>query len=59
LLATLLQLGLKFGFRQNIDKLPGMSCYALAVVELFVVWQLSVRGVLTHVLSPRTRTPGN
>ena len=45
LFATLLQLGIMFGFRQIIDQLPGMSYSALAVAELFVVWQLSVRCV--------------
>lgn len=39
LLATLLQLGIMFGFRQIIDELPGFTYSAIAVVELFFVWQ--------------------
>jgi hypothetical protein len=53
LLAMLLQLGIMFGFRQIIEQLPGMSYSALAVVELFVVWQLSVRGVFYLTSSHR------
>ena len=45
LFATLLQLGIMFSCRQIIDQLPSMSYSALAVLETFVVWQLSVRGV--------------
>jgi hypothetical protein len=45
LFATLLQVGIMFSFRQIIDQLPGMSYSALAVLEMFVLWQLSVRGV--------------
>lgn len=53
LFATLLQLGIMFSFRQIIDQLPGMSYSALAVLEMFVVWQLSVRGVFYLMSSHR------
>ena len=51
LFATLLQLLIMFGFRQIIDQLPGISYSALAVAEIFVVWQLSVRSVF-YLTSP-------
>ena len=53
LFATLLQLGIMFSFRQIIDQLPGMSYSALAVLEMFVAWQLSVRGVFYLTSSHR------
>jgi hydrogenase-4 membrane subunit HyfE len=53
LFATLLQLGIMFSIRQIIDQLPGMSYSALAVLEMFVVWQLSVRGVFYLTSSHR------
>jgi hypothetical protein len=43
LFATLLQLGILFGFRQISDQLPGISYSALAVLEMFFVWQLTVQ----------------
>jgi hydrogenase-4 membrane subunit HyfE len=53
LFATLLQLGIMFSIRQIIDQLPGMSYSALAGLEMFVVWQLSVRGVFYLTSSHR------
>jgi hypothetical protein len=53
LFATLLQLGIMSSFRQFIYQLPGMSYSALAVLEMFVVWQLSVRGVFYLTSSHR------
>src|SRR5580658_19427 len=53
LFATLLQLGIMFSFRQIIDQLPGMSYSALVVLEMFVVWQLSVRGAFYLTSSHR------
>jgi hypothetical protein len=46
LFAMLLQLGIMFGFRQIVDQLPGLSYSALAIFEMFVVWQLTVYVVL-------------
>jgi hypothetical protein len=43
LFATLLQLGILFGFRQMIDQLAGINYSALAVLEMFLVWQLTVQ----------------
>jgi hypothetical protein len=42
-----------FSFRQIIDQLPGMSYSALAALEMFVVRQLSVRGVFYLTFSHR------
>lgn len=39
LLATMLQLGIMFACRQMIDQLPGFTYSAIAVVEIFLVWQ--------------------
>lgn len=61
LFATLFQLGIMLSFSQIIDQLPGMSYSALAVLEMFVVWQLSVclcEAFFISCLSPRTLTPG-
>lgn len=44
--ATLLELGILFGFRQIVDRLPGIPFTGFAVLEMFFVWQLSVKGVL-------------
>jgi hypothetical protein len=43
LFATLLQLGIMFSLREIIDQLPGLLYSAVAVVEMFFVWQLSVQ----------------
>jgi hypothetical protein len=43
LFATLIQLGILFGFRHIIDHLPGISYSALVVMEMFCVWQFAVR----------------
>jgi hypothetical protein len=42
LFATLLQLGIMFGFRGAIEQLPGLLYSAVAVLEIFFLWQLSV-----------------
>lgn len=42
LFATLVQLAIMFGFRQLIEKLPGISYSALTVLEMLLVWQLAV-----------------
>jgi hypothetical protein len=52
LFATLLQLGIMFGSRQIIDQLPGISYSSLAGIEIFIVWQLTVKGV-PHVIGTR------
>lgn len=52
LFATLVQLGIMFGFRQVVEQLPGTSYAALAVLEIFFVWQLSVYAAL-HLLRIR------
>jgi hypothetical protein len=49
LFATLVQLGILFGFRQIVDQLPGINYSALAVLEMFLVWQLTVQ--VAHYLS--------
>ncbi len=43
LFATLLQLGILFGFRQIIDQLPGISYAALAALEMFFIWLLTLQ----------------
>lgn len=43
LFATLVQLGIMFGFRQTVDQLPGMTYSALAVIEIFLIWLLTLR----------------
>lgn len=42
LFATLIQIGLLFGFRQTVDQLPGIGYAALAGLEIFFVWQLTI-----------------
>src|SRR5215510_11217389 len=52
--AVLLQLGIMLRFREVIDQLPGMSYSALALVEMFFAWLLTVRGT-SYLLGPRKR----
>jgi hypothetical protein len=43
LFATLVQLGVLFGFRQLVDQLPGMSFSALAVIVMFLIMMLTLQ----------------
>jgi hypothetical protein len=51
--AALVQLVVFFALRGTINQLSGLSYSALAVVELFFVWQLAVEGV-RYVFARRT-----
>jgi hypothetical protein len=54
LFASLLQLGIMIGFRGIIDQLPGLAYSAVAVLEIFFLWQLSVQSAFYLV---RVRRP--
>lgn len=43
LFALLAQLGIMTGFRHAVDELPGITYSVLAVLELFLVWQASIK----------------
>lgn len=43
LFAILFQLGILFGFRPIVDQLHGLTYSALALAEMFFLWQLSVQ----------------
>jgi hypothetical protein len=45
LFAMLVQLGVLFALRDMVNELSGLNYSAIAVLELFFVWQLSVEGV--------------
>jgi len=45
LFATLIELGILFALRGSVNQLPGLSYSAIAVLELFVVWQFTVKAV--------------
>ena len=51
--ATLVELGILFGFRQIVDRLPGIPFTAFAVREMLFVWQLSVKGAPYLIPSDR------
>lgn len=49
LFAILAQLGIMAGFRHAVEELPGIAYSALAVAEMFLVWQVSVKGALYFI----------
>jgi hypothetical protein len=57
LFATLVQLGIMFSFRQIIDQLPGMTYSALAVMDIFIVWLMTIQ-VAQYLSSPNAKKTG-
>ena len=57
LFATIVQLGIMFSFRQTIERLPGLTYSTLAVMAIFLVWQLTIR-VAQYLSSPNHKKAG-
>ena len=51
LFALLAQLGIMVGFHRAVGELPGIVYSVLAVLEMFVVWQASVKAALYFIHS--------